>query len=556
MRGDDVENGAVMRTIVDALRHHAAHTPERVALRTMDGAIITWRELAARAETVARALVASGVRPGDRVAVLAKNSLVWPLADLGTLCAGAISVGLYPTSSPEQVAVVLNDCGARVLIVDDDTQLEKVRAVRASVPALATVVAWGGAGDGAVTWDAWLQTRDVTLPAPPAPDDDAVLIYTSGSTGVPKGARISHACLVATAESIRGVLGFTSDDTSMSFLPFCHAGERMFGHATRVWIGIEAMLVDDVASVFAVASSYHPTIYGGLPRVFEKAYEAMRAAEQGAASPDDARERVEAARLAHFGARVRRVTSGGAALPVAVAEYLDAHGVRVLGAYGQTEHLCVAMHRPAQYNFTSVGLPMPGTEWRIADDGEVLIRRSALTFSGYWQRDDETRDAFTDDGAWLQTGDLGSVDADGFLTITGRKKELIALSSGKKVAPLPIEAALSNGPWIEHAVLFGEGRHFISALFTLRGETLRAWAAGAGVRGAADALQAHDAVRAAVQAQVDAVNATLSRPEQVKRWVLSPTPFTVETGELTPTLKLKRRDVTQRYAALMAPLYD
>ncbi|MBM3908638.1 MAG: long-chain fatty acid--CoA ligase [Gemmatimonadetes bacterium] len=545
-----------MQTIIDALRHHAECRPDRVALRTMAGDTVTWAALAVRADAVARALVASGVRPGDRVAVLAKNVLAWPLADLGTLRASAISVGVYPTSSPEQVAVVLADCAARVLIVDDDTQMEKVRAVRAQVPSLDLVVAWQATGDGATPWEAWLGGARGELPPPPRPDSDAALIYTSGSTGVPKGARISHACLVATAESLRGVLGFTPDDSSLAFLPFCHAAERMFGHATRVWIGIEAMLVEDIADVFAAASTYHPTIFGGLPRVFEKAYEAMCGAEARAANPDEARARIGEARLAHFGSRVRRVTSGGAALPVAVARYLDAHGVRVLGAYGQTEHLCVAMHRPDRYNFTTVGLPMPGTEWRIADDGEVLVRRSALTFSGYWQREDETREAFTPDGAWLRTGDLGAVDAEGFLSITGRKKELIALSSGKKVAPLPIEAALTDGPWIEYAVLFGEGRHFIAALFTLRGETLRAWAAAAGVRGSLAELQGHAAVRAAVQAQVDAVNATLSRPEQVKRWVLSPASFTADAGELTPTLKLRRADVTQRYGALVASLYE
>ncbi|MDQ8154027.1 MAG: AMP-dependent synthetase/ligase [Gemmatimonadota bacterium] len=545
-----------MRTILDALRHHATATPSRVALRTEAGEAVTWAELDARAATVARALVTQGIRRGDRVAILASNSLVWPLADLGALMAGAVSVGLYPTSSAEQVAEVLIDCGARLLVLDDETQLAKVRAVRDRVPALETVVTWGPAGADAVPWERWLDGARGELPAPPAGEDDAVLIYTSGSTGVPKGARISHACLVASAQSIAASLELTPADTALGFLPYCHAAERMFGHATRLWVGIEALLVSDVSGVFAAAATYHPTLFGGLPRLYEKAYEAMRAAESSAATADEARDRVEVARLAHFGARVRRVTSGGAALPVAVAEYLDAHGVRVLGAYGQTEHLCVAMHRPDRYNFTSVGLPMPGTEWRIAEDGQVLVRRSALTFSGYWGREDETREAFTDDGVWLQTGDLGSLDAEGFLTITGRKKELIALSSGKKVAPLPIEAALTDGPWIEHAVLFGEGRHFVTALLTLRGETLRGWAASAGVPGSAVDWRSHDAVRAAVQAQVDRVNATVSRPEQVKRWVIASEPLTVASGDLTPTLKVKRREVTARYASLIAPLYD
>lgn len=545
-----------MRTIVDALLLHAVEMPDRVALRTMSGQSVTWAELAQRAREVAGALVASGIRPGDRVAVLAHNSMVWPLADLGTLLAGAISVGLYPTSSAAQVAEVLSDCGARLLVVDDATQLEKVRTVRDRLPALERVIAWGETRGDATSWDEWVGAASPALPPPPDPAADAVLIYTSGSTGTPKGARISHACLAASAQSIAEVLQLTRDDRTMGFLPYCHAAERMFGHATRVWVGFEAMLVSDVSGVFSAAATYHPTVFGGLPRLYEKAYEAMRAAESSARTPAEGRERVEAVRLAHFGGRVRWATSGGAALPVAVAEYLDAHGLRVLGAYGQTEHLCVAMHRADRCNFTTVGVPMPGTELRIADDGEVLVRRSALTFSGYWERDAETREAFTEDGQWLKTGDLGSVDADGFLTITGRKKELIALSSGKKVAPLPLEAALANGPWIEHAVLFGEGRRFVTALFTLRRETLRAWAMQEGLAPAIPALHAHPAVRAAVQAQVDAVNATVSRPERVKRWVIAPESFSVASGELTPTLKLKRHEVTARYAHLVASLYD
>ncbi len=547
-----------MRTIVDALLRHAAVSPTRVALRTMSGAAATWDELAQQSTQVARALVASGVRPGDRVAVLAGNSLIWPLADLGTSLAGAISVGLYPTSSPEQVADVLADCAARVLVVDTGAQLNKVRQVRDRLTALERVVARDPVGGEAEAWSDWLSsdaTARAVLPPLPVPEDDAALIYTSGSTGVPKGARISHACLAATAQSIAEVLELTRDDTSLSFLPFCHSAERMFGHATRVWIGMEALIVDDVAHVFKAAAAYQPTIFGGLPRFYEKAYEAMQAAEAGA-SRDEAAARAAAVRIAHFGARVRRATSGGAALSVAVAEYLAVHGLEVLGAYGQTEHLCVTMHHPSHRNFTTAGSPMPGTELRIAEDGEVLVRRSPLTFSGYWGRDDDTRDAFTDDGQWLKTGDLGSVAADGFLSITGRKKELIALSSGKKVAPLPLEAALANGPWIEHAVLYGEGRSYITALFTVRRQTLREWAVRAGLSGEPEALLAHPAVRAAVQDQVDAVNATVSRPEQVKCWVIARGTFSVDGGELTPTMKLKRREVTARYAPLLAPLYD
>ncbi len=545
-----------MQTIIAALLAHAARTPDRVALRTMAGATLSWSQLASQSLQVAGALAASGVRRGDRVAVLAGNSLVWPLADLGALLAGAVSVGLYPTSSPEQVAEVLGDCRARVLIVDDATQLGKVRKVCGQLESLEVIVGWGAAGAPATPWAEWLAAARVVAPVHAEPDDDAVLIYTSGSTGVPKGARISHRCLVETARSITQVLDLAPSDTSLSFLPFCHAAERMFGHATRIWVGMEAMLVDDVACVFEAAAAYHPTVFGGLPRFYEKAHAAFEAAVLPRGTEAERMQRTRDVRVSLFGERLRVATSGGAPLPELVGQALEAQGVRVLGAYGQTEHLCIAMHTPARYNFTTVGLPMPGTELRIAEDGEVLVKRGSLTFSGYFGRDDETREAFTADGAWLKTGDLGSVDAEGFLRIIGRKKEILVLSTGKKVAPLPIEAALGAGPWIEHAVLQGEGRRFVSALFTPRRGTLREWAARERVAGSVAELVRHPAVLAAVQQQVDSVNATLSRAEQVKRWVLVPDAFSVDGGQLTPTMKLKRHEVAARYAPLLDRLYE
>ena len=522
----------------------------------MDGATVSWAQWAVLSQQVAGALAASGVRPGDRVAVLADNSLVWPIADMGALLAGAVSVGLYPTSSAEQVAEVLRDCGARVLIVDDATQLAKVQKVRDQLESIETIVGWGDVGAPATPWAEWMAAAREFAPVHAELDDDAVLIYTSGSTGVPKGARISHRCLVETARSITQVLGLTPDDTSLSFLPFCPAAERMFGHAARIWVGMEAMLVDDVARVFEAAAAYHPTLFGGLPRFFEKAHEKFEAASLLPGTDAERAQRTREVRASLFGERLRVATSGGAPLSELVGKALDARGVRVLGAYGQTEHLCVAMHRPDRVNFTTVGLPMPGTELRIADDGEVLVKRGPLTFSGYFGRDDETREAFTTDGVWLKTGDLGNVDAEGFLCITGRKKEILVLSTGKKVAPLPIEAALCAGPWIEHAMLYGEGRSFITALFTVRDAPLRLLADREGLPWSRNDLLEHDAVRREVQARVTQVNAELSRHEQVKKWVLVPDTFSVDDGVLTPTMKLKRHEVAARYAPLLDRLYE
>jgi long-chain acyl-CoA synthetase len=256
-----------------------------------------------------------------------------------------------------------------------------------------------------------------------------------------------------------------------------------------------------------------------------------------------------------LGSRVRLATSGGAALPAEVADYLDAAGLSVLGAYGQTEHLCVAFHRPECYDVSTAGPPMPGTEVRIAHDGELLVRRNALTFDGYHRRPEETRDAFTTDGAWLRTGDLAQLTTEGRLRITGRKKELIVLSNGKKVAPLPIEAMLAQDPWVEHAMLHGEGERFVTALLVPSRPMVNAWRRDHAADLALDDALRHPAVHARLQEAVDRVNARLSRPEQVRRWVLLEHELTTTGGELTPTHKIRRSAVLERYRDRLDSLY-
>jgi len=597
---------------------------ERIAFRSLraGGAdrdlAVSWQEWGDASAAVAAALVAGGHGQGEVAAVLAGSRPVWPIADLGILQAGMIGTGLYPTSAPAQVEQVLADSGATIVFVDTPQQLAKVHGVAARLPRLRTVVFGdgtpdertplpheeAGAGDRpeVVRWAEWvergaaalanggaadeLEARAARLTA----DDTAILIYTSGSTGVPKGACISHRTLLASAESVRDALDLRESDTSLSFLPFCHAAERIFGLYTRILCGMEACLVPDVERVWDAARAFRPTLFGGLPRFFEKIFESLQVHRGGATGAERERwERVlEMGRLRsrmlrtgatvpagheatwrtegepifrrvreHFGGRMRLATSGGAALPMEVAEFLDALGVTVLGAYGLTEHLCVAFNRPCRYAFDGVGPAMKGTEIRIAGDGEILVRRGALTFSGYHSRPEESRDAFTPDGEWLLTGDLGSLDSQGILHVTGRKKELIALSTGKKVAPLPIESRLLEDPWISHAMVYGEGRKFLSALICLRKPIVEAWARQGGESAAADfrALLARPDVAARVQASIDRVNANLSRTEQIRRQVLLDHELSLEADELTPTMKLRRTVIEERYRDLLDALY-
>jgi long-chain acyl-CoA synthetase len=561
---------------------------------------LTWREWAERSRSFAAALVAAGLRRGEHVAVLAGNGIEWPVADLGVMMAAGVSVGIYPTSAPGQVRQVLADCGAVAVVVDSAAQLEKVRAVRHQLPFLRIVIAAAADGEmDVVSWAEWLGSGRSALASVPEigheladrthaakADDTAILIYTSGSTGEPKGAAISHRCLLAAAASIRDTLGLCHGDTALSFLPFCHAAERIFGLHTRILVGMQAGLVADHNRVWQAARAFRPTLFGGLPRFYEKAAEALRREQAAAEGDERARwERTlelgcERSRLIRAGQPVpaaleeawlaegapllerargmfggaRLATSGGAMLPMDVSEYLDALGITVLGGYGLTEHLCAAFNRPARYAFDAAGPPMVGTEMRIAEDGEILIRRNALTFSGYHGRPDETRAAFSADGAWLRTGDLGRIGEDGALRVQGRKKELIALSNGKKVAPLPIEAALTGDPLIHQAMLYGEGRHFVSALIVPSRTALEALSNGH-TADPDDPAVVHDPrLYASVQAAVDRVNASLSNPERVRRFALLHLPF--DGDDLTPTLKLRRTAIAERHRDRLEALYQ
>ncbi|MFN8668982.1 MAG: AMP-dependent synthetase/ligase [Gemmatimonadaceae bacterium] len=603
-------------TIPTLFVERVALSGDALALDEWDGVTgttvhaMSWGQWHARSLDLATALVAAGDDVGTSLGILAANRLLWPVAEIGGAMAGMVTVGVYPTASAAQLRELLLDAGVVTLVVDSKDQLDKVREATRGWERTILVIADVPAeclrdDDGAVHEESWEQflafghqlrlaesvaTSEVRRRAAAVTGDDvAMLIYTSGSTGEPKGARLSHRCVVESARSVRDTLALTADDSSLSFLPYCHAGERLFGLYTRILCGMPATLVSDVSTLWDAQRAVQPTLFGGMPRFFEKVYEGLLSA-RGALAPAEGErwDRAVAAgrararlRLAgepvpvalesqwredvtaitpvlarSFGTRLRLATSGGAALPLEVAEYLDACGVTVLGAYGQTEHLCAAFNRPARYRHDSVGVAMPGTTIRIADDGEVQLQRSALTFAGYHRRPEESRAAFTDDGEWLRTGDLGLLDADGFLRITGRIKELIALSNGKKVAPLALETRLVAGDLIAHAVVYGEGRPYLVALFALRWTLVEQWQRARGLVATRRELVAHPALVAAVHEEVARANAAVSRPEQVRRFAILPHDLSVEADELTATLKVRRATVTDRYRALLDSLYS
>ncbi len=588
----DGANTAAMPTLTDRvlvpLVHQflarAARTPSTLAFRVYPASAgatseITWGEWADASRAIGAQLLRVGVAPGDRIAILAGNGPLWPIVDLAIQMVGAIGVGIYPASAPAQVTALLVDSGVSLALVAGDanrqTMLHARRASGRSFPIVtdAPVKAISVAknviehADSAVrflndaSWHDWQRDGAAALATSAARraeldartgaialDDIVALIYTSGSTGAPKGACISHRYLAASAASIVEVLSLSSDDRALSFLPFSHAAERVFGQCTRIATGMATALIEDPSNLFTVAREFEPTLLGGLPRIFERLYEATEVARRDGSDP-------RAAIAQRIGNCCRLATSGGATMPSDIAKTLATLGLPILGAYGQTEHLCVAMNRPSRVRFDTVGPPMPGTKVRVADDGELLVERSALTFSGYWGDPDATRSAFTDDGVWLRTGDRATLDADGMVRITGRMKELIALSTGRKIAPTPIESALASSPFIAHAICHGEGRKYLTALLSLRRPVVEAWARANGLAVEWPSLAEHPRVRDLLTDAVNEANANIARTDRIQRFAVTAQAFTVESGELTPTLKLIRRVIGERFAHSFDALY-
>ena len=537
-----------------------AKQSDRVAMRVdsaeAEVSPITWGSWKRSSLEFAAALLESGARDTGTVAILAGNTPVWPIADLATLLCGKVSVGIYPTSAPVQIEKLLADSSAGVLVIDNQKQLDSVLEMREQLPSLRVIIGAGNTrGRGVVTWADWLAIGEAALDTKGdleeeimrtareiGPDDPAIIVYTSGSTGEPKGAVLSHRCIAASTQSLQEALGLLESDTTLSFLPYSHAAERIAGLYSRIHCGMEATLIENTSRLWAVCELYKPTIFGGLPRYYEKLFNLVRADSQTA--------------LGILGGRVRLATSGGAALSTDVAEGLARSGITVLGAFGLTEHLCVAFNRPGDPALDTSGVAMPGTEIRIAEDGEILVRRSELTFSGYHNMPEATRAIFTEDGEWLRTGDIGALDSEGRLRITGRKKDLLALSNGKMVAPLPIEARLAGHPLIAQAVLHAEGRQFVSALILLRPEALETWAREERISGSHDELAAHPRVTGEIQKAVDEVNATLSRSESIRRFIVVGRELSVSASELTPTHKVRRKAVLEKYSAQLDALYN
>ncbi len=560
---------------------------------------MTWGETGQRVEALAAGLVALGIQPEERVAIISSTRVEWALADFAILCAGAATTTVYPTTNPEDVAYILADSGTRIALVEDDTQVEKLRSHRAELPDLVKVVTFDGTPDGGwvIGLDELERLGAERLSAEPAavttrvdgtrPDHLATLIYTSGTTGTPKGVRLTHDCWVYEGMAVENARLLTPEDVQYLWLPLAHSFGKVL-LAAQVATGSAAAVDGRVDKIIDNLATVSPTFMAAAPRIFEKVRGRVVTMAEDEGGPKlkiftwamGVGREVSRLRLAgkepgpalkakhavadklvfsklraRFGGQLRFLVSGSAALSQDVAEFFHAAGILILEGYGLTETSAgTFVNRPENYKLGTVGIPFPETEVRIADDGEVLVRGPGV-MKGYHGLAEMSAEALEADG-WLHTGDIGEVDEDGFLRITDRKKDMIKTSGGKYVAPQAIEVVFKGACALaSQIVVHGDGRNYCTALVTLDPDALTQWAAHRGVDGDYAALSRHPDVRAEVASAIDLVNTKVNRWETIKDFRILDHDLTIESGELTPSLKVKRRVVEDKNRALLDEMY-
>jgi len=586
-------SGTASRTIADLLALAVDAYAQRPAL--MQKRAGSWLELsyAQVGEIVSelgRGLIGLGLAPGDRLCILAGTRPEWTFADFAASSAGLVVVPIYATNSPQECAWVIGDSQARAIVCEDEQQLAKVKAVRSQLPDLEHLIAIEP-GAGAVTLEELRERGRRRDPAELAhrsaavgPEDPFTLIYTSGTTGPPKGCVLSHGNYRAILDMCIQARSFDDRDPELTYLylPLAHAFALLVVLLSFDLGGTIAYFGGDTAQIISELREVRPTYLPSVPRVLEKIYtlvgsgmpaeQLQRAVEvgrrvrdlQAAGEPVPAQlqagfelvdERLFANVRAIFGGRLRQAVTGAAPIAPAILEFFWAAGVPVLEGYGMTETSTAATYSsPEQHRFGSVGRALPGVEIRIAPDGEVLLRGPNI-FGGYWRNERASAEALRD--GWLHTGDLGRLDEDGYLYITGRKKEIIITSGGKNLTPANLENDMRQSRWVSQAVMYGDRRPYPVMLITLDLEEVVPWARERGIADTSpEALAAHPDVRALIQSELDRANARYARVEQVKRFFILERELSQAQGELTPTLKVRREVVYERHAPRFAALYE
>jgi long-chain acyl-CoA synthetase len=588
-------------SIAQLLAKRVHDTPDREAYRYPVGEqwrSMTWRQTGERVKAIAAGLLSLGLHREERVGILCNTRVEWLLCDLGILSAGGATTTVYPSSTAEECAFILADSDTKYVFAEDAKQLAKLEAHRKEIPTVQKVILLDGGGnsDWVMTLSELEQKGAELLAKDPRAIEDviagiegkhlATLIYTSGTTGKPKGVRLVHECWAYCADAIDAIRLWGPDDVQYLWLPMSHSFGKvlMGGHIASGSVtavdGRIPKLVDNLAVV-------RPTIMAAVPRIFEKVYNkiiegaqkgspltqkifhwAIATGKEGSKVRQQGREPsgllkyklMVADRLvfekikSRFGGRVRYFISGSAPLSREIAEFFHACGILILEGYGLTETSAASfVNRPNKFAFGSVGMPMPGTDVKLAkEDGEILIKSPGV-MDGYHKLPEATAETLTTDG-WLRTGDIGEVDARGFLRITDRKKDLIKTSGGKYIAPQAIEGKLKAAcPYISQVIVHGDKRNFVTALVTLDEEAIMKWASNG--KAYREVVQSPE-VKALLQPYFDEVNKTLAKYETVKQFAILPKDLSIDEGDLTPSLKVKRKVVEKKYASMLDKMYE
>ncbi|HEY1457268.1 MAG TPA: AMP-dependent synthetase/ligase [Solirubrobacteraceae bacterium] len=599
MQVSTVESATGSRTIADLIPRAAAEYAEHPAIRyKREGAWqdVTFAELAQIVQEIALGLIDLGIEAGERVCILANTRPEWSYADMAATATGAVVVPIYQTNSPEECEWVICDSGASAIICEDEAQLAKIAEIRERVPNLRTVIVIDSPGEASMETVTLEQVRErgrgrdaQELQARRGaikPEDPFTFIYTSGTTGPPKGCVLSHGNYCAIVEMIRDVGQIEGDEVIYLFLPLAHSFALLIQLASFDRGTTLAYFGGDTKQIVAELIEVKPTYLPSVPRIFEKVYtlahgaiEAQPAEEQAQAQAaielgvkvrnmmaagepvpaelqgpfQEAEEKLFKNVRAIFGGDVRHATSGAAPIAREILEFFWACGVPVLEGYGMTETATAATISTVEnHKFGTVGRPLPGVELKIAEDGEILVK-GANIFEGYHGNAEASFGAVED--GWLHTGDLGSIDNDGYLSITGRKKDIIITAGGKNLTPANIENDLKQCRWISQAVMHGDQRPYPVVLITLDEEEIPVFAREHGLPEDVPSLCREPALITLIQREIDRANSKYAQVEQVKKFAILDHDLSQATGELTPTLKVKRNVVERMYADVLDDLY-
>jgi long-chain acyl-CoA synthetase len=585
------------KTIADlfplAVSKHANKPAVRYKDESGDWVSKSFAEVGEIVRGLSLGLIDLGIAAGDKVSILANTRPEWSYFDFAALSAGATVVPIYQTNSPEECQYVLENSDARAVIVEDDAQLAKVREVKASCPKLEYVIRMTGASEDTISMNDLLERGSGRSESEweerwssVGPEDISTFIYTSGTTGPPKGCVISHGNYRAMLDMVHaaGVLG--DEEVTYLYLPLAHSfalliqlGSFDLGAELAYWERDPMKIIPNLTEV-------RPTYFPSVPRIFEKIYTAatasvekegglkkrifwwaidvgkkVRRLEREGKEPgfllarqhEIADKQVLSKIRGLFGGNLKQAVSGAAPINPEILEFFDAAGVLVLEGWGMTETSTAAtISSPEDFRFGTIGRPFPGCDVRIADDGEILVKGDNV-FQGYYKNEEATRETLKD--GWLHTGDLGEIDPEGYIKITGRKKDIIITAGGKNITPANLEAEIKQSPLVSQCVVVGDRRPYLVALVTLDAEEVAKLAAEGEVPEDPDLWPRNDAIRERIEAHIEKINQKFARVEQVKKFALLPQDLSQEGGELTPTLKVKRAVVADKYAGEIEKLY-